>query len=898
MMREGCKAVILALLIVILAAPASAYVFDWKIYLSTGGYSRSFCYNGYTTGVNSDTAFFVDRWYVYAGHCGQHTGGADVGYRFWLDGQVTASANKYGNVGCGVVQSYTVTDFWADQLDSCGRGFSSEHRSRQTAGGWAVTYNTEEYSNTITLEEGPKPLGDAGDLAEMVGKNANYNSDVPAYVTTADPQVMMWVGDQTDYTKKSTTTKGDIVWACLDTNRNNKCDAEEDGFSDCKNGGGDWYKGVCCGGTDSTEFWGPAGGTPKYVEPCDFYGEDLNLKGIGNAVDVNAICGETTPGNAKWAPLDDVGETQELLHCPGISIVSNGTDYYGCNATNAQLGITNFEPFTFANVTSLKKTHEYFCVNDFISECQGDDPSFSTINSRQTGFKTSDITGQRCPDNLVSHWHLDSDGEDKTGLNDASAVSGVSFVSGKTSNAADFGSGDYIEVPSSASLSPTELTIEAWIKPSDVSGYNPIVLKRNGYALYIDNGILKGLVSTTGTSPNIFVGDRTIQKDQWTHVAMTFKNGELKFYVNGDFNSNTFYNFTGRLASATGPFLIGQDKGQGDQFVGLIDELAFYNRALGGTLIGIHSQKVPDCLEVDVEDGHYCASDGDWTKDLDTKDESTCNAAGFEWTGTKCCSEEEDPNEYYNEISTPAADFNQVITVNYGSFSITADEILLDENNDSVTIQGPARVIEEHISQRQKTGRIEDCDYGAPFNVETYDIPGGESRTVTLIEPTSEEPAGSQCSLRKTKLYSKPIIARGGCWDKSVVLTGDFIDSKSVVNYQGEFMGCKVTNQSLLSIDDYHIGDQLINNVDTACGKLLPNATQEIGSHLACSPEGFWHFVSEYSPTVEKNVTWDVSQFPGTHTTGCCPNDMCWNGTGCQQNGTFYRIGMTGFACR
>ncbi|MEM2915890.1 MAG: hypothetical protein QXT19_00825 [Candidatus Woesearchaeota archaeon] len=54
-----------------------------------------------------------------------------------------------------------------------------------------------------------------------------------------------------------------------------------------------------------------------------------------------------------------------------------------------------------------------------------------------------------------------------------------------------------------------------------------------------------------------------------------------------------------------------------------------------------------------LEDTYYCASDGDWTKDLDSKDEMSCTAAGYSWTGTYCCSEDDDINEYYNDPAYP-----------------------------------------------------------------------------------------------------------------------------------------------------------------------------------------------------------------------------------------------------
>lgn len=52
---------------------------------------------------------------------------------------------------------------------------------------------------------------------------------------------------------------------------------------------------------------------------------------------------------------------------------------------------------------------------------------------------------------------------------------------------------------------------------------------------------------------------------------------------------------------------------------------------------------------------YYCASDGDWTTDLDSKDKISCTESGFTWTGGACCSEAGDINEYYNDPSFPNA---------------------------------------------------------------------------------------------------------------------------------------------------------------------------------------------------------------------------------------------------
>ncbi|MBI2654133.1 hypothetical protein HYX02_04955 [Candidatus Woesearchaeota archaeon] len=96
---------------------------------------------------------------------------------------------------------------------------------------------------------------------------------------------------------------------------------------------------------------------------------------------------------------------------------------------------------------------------------------------------------------------------------------------------------------------------------------------------------------------------------------------------------------------------------------------------------------------------YYCASDKTFTTDLDTKDKSTCEKAGFKWTGTKCCSEADDSNEYYNDAGVIGGCWNKEFVrsidvvkgtddsvINYqGSFHGCAiDKINFNKDNDNL----------------------------------------------------------------------------------------------------------------------------------------------------------------------------------------------------------------------
>ncbi|MBI3035170.1 hypothetical protein HYY71_02505 [Candidatus Woesearchaeota archaeon] len=72
---------------------------------------------------------------------------------------------------------------------------------------------------------------------------------------------------------------------------------------------------------------------------------------------------------------------------------------------------------------------------------------------------------------------------------------------------------------------------------------------------------------------------------------------------------------------------------------------------------------------------YYCRSDGKFVTDLDTpnsrtsdtmlnnKNKKTCEMAGLKWTGTKCCSEADDADEYYNDPGDIGGCWNKNLVV-------------------------------------------------------------------------------------------------------------------------------------------------------------------------------------------------------------------------------------------
>lgn len=141
----------------------------------------------------------------------------------------------------------------------------------------------------------------------------------------------------------------------------------------------------------------------------------------------------------------------------------------------------------------------------------------------------------------------------------------------------------FISVPHSSSLNITgSFTIEAWVKPNNVTGSQIILQKRaavaNGYTFYLSGG----KVSIRTNSSTRLTGKTIIPINQWTHIAGSFDSASDIFRV----FVNSVQDTTVTIASAepitnTDPLLIG--KGFNDPFNGVMDEVRIWNVSLNST---------------------------------------------------------------------------------------------------------------------------------------------------------------------------------------------------------------------------------------------------------------------------------------------------------------------------
>jgi len=181
---------------------------------------------------------------------------------------------------------------------------------------------------------------------------------------------------------------------------------------------------------------------------------------------------------------------------------------------------------------------------------------------------------------------------------------------GNANQAYEFNNGAYIEVPYKAALNPQAITISVWVYRFDNNADNYIVsLNRwNSYKFQLqDFGKPFLTVTTTKGITDKDDDSGIVAVNTWTHVASSYVDGTMKFYINGKL-IKTYTDVTGALTAAPQNvnLAIGQQlpkdvynsKPTGGQaadyfqyysaayYKGRLDDIRIYNRALSDAEVG------------------------------------------------------------------------------------------------------------------------------------------------------------------------------------------------------------------------------------------------------------------------------------------------------------------------
>lgn len=291
----------------------------------------------------------------------------------------------------------------------------------------------------------------------------------------------------------------------------------------------------------------------------------------------------TTPdGGVRYPngqPGPDFLNTAETIHLQGVE-VTGGVYRLTVKARNVVVGP---QPYALVVVgTDLQQLPS---------------PATPTPTSTSTATPTSTSTPTPAQGLVAAYSFNEGSGStvaDASGHGNTGTISGATWTtSGKNGKALSFdGSNDWITINPSSSLNLTSgMTLEAWIYSTTLGGWRTVLFKEGSsdlvYGLYaLDSPGMKpeGMVYLNGKVA--VQGTSTTKLLAWSHLAVTFDGTTLKLYVDGNLVKST--TASGTMSSSSGPLRIGGNSIRGEYFLGRIDDIRVYDRALSQAEIRTH----------------------------------------------------------------------------------------------------------------------------------------------------------------------------------------------------------------------------------------------------------------------------------------------------------------------
>ena len=179
---------------------------------------------------------------------------------------------------------------------------------------------------------------------------------------------------------------------------------------------------------------------------------------------------------------------------------------------------------------------------------------------------------------------------DSSGYGNNGTISNATWSSaGRYGGALSFnGTNSRVDVPDAASLDLTSaMTLEAWVRPSTVTGWRTVLLKEQSgglvYCIYANSNNNRPSTHIYVTSEVDTRSSAKLSANTWTHLAATYDGTVLRLYVNG--NQASSRSVGGNILTSNGVLRIGGNSVWGEYFSGLIDEVRIYNRVLTATEI-------------------------------------------------------------------------------------------------------------------------------------------------------------------------------------------------------------------------------------------------------------------------------------------------------------------------
>jgi hypothetical protein len=175
---------------------------------------------------------------------------------------------------------------------------------------------------------------------------------------------------------------------------------------------------------------------------------------------------------------------------------------------------------------------------------------------------------------------------DVSGYGNHGSLSGATWTTGKYGSGLAFnGSNALVSVADAASLDlSTGMTLEAWVNPTSTASSWRDVIFKSVDMYYLEGASPKGgAPAAGGTFTGPLYGTGVLPILSWSHLATTYDGATLRLYVNGVQVASRAQ--TGAIRVSGGTLSIGGNAAFGQYWIGRIDEVRIYNRALSASQI-------------------------------------------------------------------------------------------------------------------------------------------------------------------------------------------------------------------------------------------------------------------------------------------------------------------------
>lgn len=513
------------------------------------------------------------------------------------DGDVDEGCNKDGDIYCSCIMDFV----YGSDLSAICSGTNTTDRDS-----WLATCDCDD--DNLNINPGAAENCD-NDLDDDCNGMADCNDSICAPLAICDSCGIDGCTSGEDcYT--CSLDCGLCPGTCPDGYCNPLCETvvncpEDCDTSSCSAGGLVWQ----IGDIEASQMDDPAdefGLDYDFVNPfvigvnsnIDFVqGQNFDLsKAVNNYVDFNMPYDAQVELLLSWSPGESDNERKEIF-LNGVSIgqtaIRTGVTVAGWHGGDKRF-IDTIGPFNISEgLNTLRFKHLY-----------GNGTYWDYIQLKVVSCPSTACIAP--PVGLTGWWTGNGNANDNFDGNNGT-ISGTTYVAGKVDQAFNFSGGGYVNIPETGSNLDgfTELTINAWIKPSSlgdfaiVTKYNSTMAEGISYYFMNRNGKLAFSIfddiSPFSTDKNIgILSSGLIPVGVWSHVAGVWRGGViLELYLNGELFPGTIVNtggFAGAMANNNNAVRIGSiistnPPGSMFYFNGQIDEVQIYNKALSAAEI-------------------------------------------------------------------------------------------------------------------------------------------------------------------------------------------------------------------------------------------------------------------------------------------------------------------------